>query len=421
MAGIAVLLIILGCGAYQYLKGTIAKGVATIIVAVCASIVALSYFEWLAGFFLSKGSDSRFPALIPWAQTLCFVLLFIVTFALLQTVVMQLMRVPVDFGFLPERIGRVVCGILLGLVVSGLVLTAAGMSPLPNKYPYQRFDDRNPDPEKPNKVLLNVDGLVTGWFGMVSNGSFRALRNPRSFTVLHPDFLDQLYLNRHKSGDTTPFVTSPGSIEVPRKAGYWFAPDDLKDSDGQPIPTKTASRLMIVRVGIKKRALNDAGNFCLSQLRMICKQKGLSDNSLAGKAKNVYPIGYVSSPKTIQRRQLTDVVTIVNDDFDRGETQRWIDFVFHVPNDSTPALVQFKMNDIAELSSLASADQIPELVPFVQRSGDANPSQKPNESGSQPSRPNRANRDRPSSSGGTGLSPPSQMLVGPALDEDLQQ
>ncbi len=183
MASLIVVLIILSCAAYQYLKGTLVKSSAAVIITICASVVAFAYFELLANVFISRGDNSRFVSIAPWAQTLSFVLLFVLAFAILRTIAAQLMRHPVDLGLWPERIGRITCGILLGLILSGLLLTALAMAPLSNKYPYQRFDASRPDAERPNRVLLNTDGFATGWFGMISSGS---LSGKRSFATLHP-------------------------------------------------------------------------------------------------------------------------------------------------------------------------------------------------------------------------------------------
>lgn len=355
MAGLLVLLIILGCAAYQYFKGTLVKAFATIIITVCASVVAFGYFEALANVFISRGGNSRFPALVPWAQPLCFALLFILTFAILQTLVMQLTRKPVDLGFLPERIGRAVCGIFLGLMLSGLLLTALSMAPLPNNYPYQRFDQGNPDAEKPNRVLLNADGFVTGWFSIISSGSFSG---KKSFASLHPDFLDQVFLNRHSAADDVSIITSSQAIEMPKKA-VWPAPQGLKDSDGQPVSPKRGHNLTIVRVGIKKSAIRDAGKFTLSQLRLICKPKGFANNPLTGKeGTNVYPIGYLKAADQIE---VSSKIQIERDDFERDAREKEIDFVFGVPDGFEPVLVEFKLNNVAQIprSAIVSADQAP--------------------------------------------------------------
>ncbi|MHC4752924.1 MAG: hypothetical protein ACYTFW_24045 [Planctomycetota bacterium] len=327
MIGLAVVLVtILGCAAFQYFKGTIVKAFATIIVAICASLVAFGYFEVLANLLVNK-----FPSLILWIQPLCFALLFILAFAILQTVAVQLARKPVDLGFLPERIGRVICGIFLGLILSGLLLTALAMAPLPNKYPYQRFDQRNPNADRPNKVLFNADGFTAGWFNLVSKGSFRTILNPKSFAVLHPDFLDQIFLNRHNISDDIPLLTSTESIDVPREDGAWYAPaTDIKDTDGNPITPKSGHSLVIVRMGIKKNALTDAGKFTPAQLRLICKQETSAKEPLAGKGINVYPIGYISGENQIQTKKLNELITVVRDDFDSQETRKYIDFAFDV-------------------------------------------------------------------------------------------
>jgi len=228
MASLVVMLIILGCAAYQYVKGTLIKSFAAIIITICASVVAFGYFELLADIFVSRSDNSRFDSIVPWAQPLSFLLLFVLAFAILQTIAAQLLRKPIDLGFLPERIGRVVCGIFLGLILSGLLLTTLAMAPLPSKYPYQRFEADRPDADRPNKVLLNADGFATGWFSMLSNGSFSGRR---SFAALHPAFVDQAFLNRLEATNDVSVITGSQAIEVPRrnKKAAWLAPDDLKD------------------------------------------------------------------------------------------------------------------------------------------------------------------------------------------------
>ena len=181
MTSVLTVLIILGCAAYLYLKGTFVRAFATVIITICASVVAFGYFELLANVFISR------IILVTWAQPLCFLLLFILAFAILQTIAVQLTHQPVDLGTLAERIGRVVCGLLSGLIISGLLLTVLAIAPLSNSTPYQRFDAYKPDTEKPNKALFNADGFATGWFSIISRGSFSG---KRSFAALHPNVLE---------------------------------------------------------------------------------------------------------------------------------------------------------------------------------------------------------------------------------------
>lgn len=354
MASLLVVLIILGCVAYQYLKGKLVKSFVVVITSICASVVAFSYFELLANVVAGYS-----PSLALWAQPLSFVLLFILAFAILQTIVAQLTRSSIDFGLLPERIGRIVCGIFLGLIVSGLLLTAAAMAPIPAKYPYQRFDAARPDAEKPNKVLFNADGFATGWFSIVSSGSFSG---ERSFAILHPDFLDQLFLNRHEIADGVPIITSSDAIKIPEKKAVWPAPEGLKDSNGRPVLPKSGHNLTIVRVGITIKATKDGGTFTSSQLRLICKQKSDDKDPLAGKGKNIYPVGYLKTADQLQMKKLTDHIKIERSAFKGGV--RDIDFVFYVPDAFVPVLVEFKQNSINQLPPPITVDQAPPAVPF---------------------------------------------------------
>ncbi|MHC4583734.1 MAG: hypothetical protein ACYS3N_04355 [Planctomycetota bacterium] len=385
MASLAVVIIILGCAAYQFFKGTFVRAFATIIIAICASIAAFAFFEALANVFISRSDAGKFLSIVPWAQPLCFALLFIIVFGALQTGLIFLTHLqPVDLGFLPERIGRVVCGILLGLILSGLLLTTLGMAPLPNKYPYQRFDG------KLNKVLLNTDGFATGLFGIISKGS---LSGKRSFATIHPDFLDQIHLNRQISG--TPLVTSKTpaiSLPKPTEPAVWPAPESLNEQISQlvselnrqgklkdestnklismPAPVSNDYQPTIVRVGIRNTALSskpkiNGGIFMLSQLRLICKQQGYGDELLAGTGINIYPIGHLKAAGQIQVS--TEIKLDRKDDFKNNAREKWIDFVFCIPRDYVPMLLEFKQNSIIEIPSKAivTADKAPSPVFFT--------------------------------------------------------
>jgi len=359
LANLLILLIIAGCAVYQYFKGTLVRSFVTIISAVCAGIIALGYFELIANLLIKRGK------LVNWAQPLSFLLLFVSVFAILETITIQLTRKPIDFGFLPERIGRIVGGIISGIIISGLLLTALALTPLSGKFPYKRFDDRNPRIDKPQKVLLNTDGLVSGLFSIVSGGSFSG---ERSFTLIHPDFLDQVFLNRANTKQVS-ILTVKKAIEVPKPA-VWPAPDGLKDSRGPniPIEPKSGHSLTIVRMGIKKLALKDAGKFTLSQLRVICRQKSDTGKSSAEKGINVYPIGYLKTQDQLQIKKLNEMIEITTKDFARKKNVKWLDFAFNVPNNYQPVLIEFKQNNIAELPRPVSAEKAPPPEPFEKKS-----------------------------------------------------
>jgi len=302
---------------------------------------------------------------------------------------MFLTRQPVDLGFLPERIGRVVCGLFLGLILAGLLLTALEMAPLQIKYPYQRFDGKR------HKVLLNADGFATRLFSIVSGGSFSG---KRSFSTIHPDYLDQLYLNRQISGTSILTSKSP-AISVPSKQAVWPASESLSEQVNQLVsglnlqgklkdeltgklismpPISNNYQPTIVRVGIKRSALTtktkiNVGAFILSQLRLICKQQGYDEDPLAGTRINVYPIGHLKAADQIQ---VSTEIEINRNDFEGNASEKWIDFVFCVPRDYVPVLVEFKQNSIVEIrpSAIVTADKAPPPAVFIQLPKDNNDS-----------------------------------------------
>jgi hypothetical protein len=353
MASIAILLIMAGCAAVMFLKGTFIRAFAVFMAALSAAIVAFAYFELLAGFLDFLGG---------WAQSGSFILLFVVAFVVLMAVITLLTLLPVDFGLNPERAGRIVFGLLLGFVISGVLLTAAAIAPLSNTFPYQRFDPAKPVVQSPSKPLLNPDGFVTRWFSIISSGS---LAGAKSFAVLHAGFLDQVYLDRLMTDKEVSAMAEPGTIELPAKAAAWPAPDGLKDNTGAPLSSKAGYDLIIVRIGITARVLKKGGPFTTGQLRLICKNKE-EKQRFKGSAEIVYPLGYLKNAGQVQLKSPADVISVTSQDVKEGAKQ--IDFVFDVPKDSTPVAVGFKGNIIAEVPALVTAEEAPKPASFIQSS-----------------------------------------------------
>ena len=409
MVSLVILAIMLGCAALLYLKGTLAQGLIMILNAILAGFVALGFFEPMAGMIIKYAS-----AVAAWAQTISFLLLFVLAFAVLQTIAMQLNKQKIDFGLWPERVGRIICGLILGYVVTGQLLVAGAMAPLPNTYPYPRFSERSPNPAQPSKALLNPDGFVVGLFGTISKGSLSALGTPKSFAMLHAGFLDELYLNRLKIGKEIPLRTRSSAIDVQRKGGVWEAPGSLKDSDGQPLPARPGENVMLVRLGIKKSALQDAGKFSLSQVRLVCRPKGADNQPLAGKGQTVYPIGYMGPDGRLARKPLSEEITIQAASIS-GNIKN-IDFAFYVPTSLTPTLIGFKGNNLQQVSTLAAGDDAPETVGFDGTPPASQDAEEPQEPAGQAEQSSSSERQPE----GSGLSGIGTTLTGGALEEDLQ-
>ena len=365
MASIAVLLIMAGCAAYQFLKGDFVKSFVSFMAALCASIVAFAWFEQLANLLFIQRET-----LPNWAQAISFVILFIVVFAVLQAVGLTIARQSIDLGINAERAGRIVFGLLLGFIVSGALLTAASMAPLSGSFPYRRFEPARPDPQNASRTLLNPDGFISRFFGVISSG---CLGGDKSFAALHDNFIDPLFLNRLMiAKDVSPLAES-GTIELPSKAAVWHAPDGLKDPKGAPLSAGPDHDIIFVRVGFTGKAARPGGAFILGQLRLICKPKG--DNlRFQGNAVNAYPVGYLKTAGQVILKNLADQITLQSTDIKGNLCQ--IDFAFYVPSGFEPVALAYKTNIILQLSPPVTADQAPAPITFIQSSGSATGSAK---------------------------------------------
>ena len=407
MINLVMLAIMAGCAAFLFLKGTLVQGITMILNAIIAGFVAFGFFELLARLLVKYS-----PGVAVWAPLICFALLFVLAFALLQTGVMQLAKGKADLGKVPEQIGRVVCGLVLGYLITGHALVAAAMAPLPNQYPYPRFDQRNPDPSKPNKPVLSPDGFVTGLFATVSKGSFSAIRDPKSFAVLHAGYVDQLYLNRRKATEKVPLMTTMPMISVPRK-GVRQAPDSLRDTEGKSISIRPGESLMLVRVELVARGLRDAGKFTLSQFRLVCGPKS-SKAALAGQGQAVYPLGYIGDKLRLERKPLDEIITAQSDS---GEPLN-MDLAFAVPGNLTPLVLEFKRNDVAQIPSSAAGEEPLEMAPFGAAAAPAQAAPQPPGSAPAPSAPPSPSNGKSRKSGRDRTRERVEGLSGASLEEN---
>jgi hypothetical protein len=329
---------------------------------------------------------------------------------------MQLCKEKIDFGKLPEQIGRPVAGLILGYLVTGHLLVAAAMAPLPPAYPYARFDERNPNAANPTKPMLSPDGFVAGLFGTVSKGSLRAIRTPQSFAVLHAGYVDQLYLNRHKATQKVPLLTSVAALEAPAKNEVWYAPTNLRDQENKPISAPGGTSLMLVRAKIRRAALKDASQFTLSQMRLVCALKTGTADLLAGKGEAVYPLGYIGAGGRVERKSLAEVIT-VEDPGGQGSAVT-MDLVFGVPTNLTPVLLEFKRNNVAKVPAPAAAEDAPQPIPFGSSAPSSTSQAEPDTAGQSagepaPSRPRSSSKQKQK----RGMSDIGRSVVGDSGDE----
>ncbi len=336
IAAALTIIIALLCVSYLYLKSSTPRSFAVVIVVVIAVIAALGYYEIASDLLISRGRGGQ------WAQPVIFLAIFIVVLAGGKSLADYLLHKDVEFGPLYAKIAAVVCGIISGLIISGALFIALAMSPLGPKWPYPRFDETNLAINSPTKPLLNSDGIVAALFGWISKGS---LSSAKSFAVYHPDFIDQLHLNRYKASYGVYTIAAADSVVVPQKYGV-----RIMNFDEQAY--------IIVRMGVKDGEISSGGatdkdgkvSFTFSQIRLICKEKAQAAET-TGSAQVVYPEAQIVENQLIPMR-LGETFA-----FGRGEFVRfspygmvaWVDLAFRVPSNLTPVLIEFKNNALAPL------------------------------------------------------------------------
>jgi len=340
IATIAVLIIIVLSVAHFYLKATMLTAFATVFAALLSVMLAFNFYEPLADLLISRGRA------LQWAQAGTFTLIFVFAFALIRTACDYLIGANIDFGVIPTRVTVVVSGIIFGMVISGVLLIAVGLTPLSPKWPYARFAGQtiNASSIKPAGLLINSDGFVASLFGWISKGS---MSSKKSFAVYHADFVDQIHLNGLKTEDGVFITASADAVKIPPK-GVRVMSDNRT----------------VIRMGIIGRDIEDGGakdadgsvSFTLSQIRLICKEK--SQPGTTGSGIVVYPTKVIINKTPGQTDpDLSEVITISRTDFKKGAA--WLDIAFQVPKGKTAVLLEFKNNTVIELpKTVTSTEEI---------------------------------------------------------------
>ena len=128
MLAVLVMLIIIGASVgHQYLKGSLFQAFIMVIAAIFGSIISFNWFEVLTPLLLNRGYGGQ------WAHALIFVVLFMLSFAILQSIAFSLVKVKISFGDNIDKIGGVAGGVILGFILSGVLLIAVAMMPIDSK------------------------------------------------------------------------------------------------------------------------------------------------------------------------------------------------------------------------------------------------------------------------------------------------
>ena len=350
-----VILVIVATVAYIYLTGSAIKSFLLLVNGLISSTVALAFFETAGRMILRYGGQ--------WAFGGSFILIFVIVFALLNALTGKLAPENVYFGDYPDKAVRSFIAIFAGLVLAGVLLITITLMPVGTKLPYERFNPQNKNlrPDEPDKkLILNADGFVVSAASWFSRGS---MSGKNSLAVFHPDFLNEIYLNRIGQDEGNLATMGAQAVQV---KDAWIAPAELLSaSDNQPLSPGPGKKVVIVRAGLNSRKIADGGimteysstAFTMVHIRLSCKNSDSADN-LTGSGEMVYPVGFIRNGNIVECKNLNDEIKLSGSDFADGGI-KWFDFVFYVPADTVPVMLQFKLNAVAQIGKLVSGDKIP--------------------------------------------------------------
>lgn len=352
IAAIATVIITIFCIAQFYLKNSVLKSFATLISALIALVSAFGFCEVLATTLISRGYGAQ------WAQGGCFILLFAITFALTRILSDFLVGANIDFGIPVKYATAVICGALVGLIISGSLIVALAMTPMGPNVPYARFGETL-NISQPKSCILGIDSKVTGLFNWISKGAFSS---KNSFALYHPDFLDQLHLSKRKAKDGVITLAATEAIVIEKKA------INTIELPGGSVRTN-------IRIAFKGSSIKDGGardenntvKFTLSQLRLVCVAK--SATSADKGIKVIYPEDYKTTKESwtsdAERKKvdLDKTITIAANDFDKAKKLAYLDVSFSVPGNMRPELIQFKQSTVAKVPTAGKTENQTEEEP----------------------------------------------------------
>jgi hypothetical protein len=349
IAELVVLAAILTTMGYIYLKGSLVKSFVLFMCSLIAAVVALSFFETAGRMVIGYGYGGQ------WIFTGMLILIFAITFIVLMIVAEKAEPFELFFGDLPDRIGKCLLAIPTGLIISGVLLIAVNLSPLPVKWPYERYKADNIVglPDQPDKsLILNADGFTASLASTISKGS---MSGKKSLAVFHPLLVNELSLNRSVKDESNPIITGNNAITV--KSAVWAS-----DILAEKIRKEPGKKPIIVQVEIRNSLVKEGGalytvesgtvTFTFAQVRLICTD---APDSFKGAGELAFPIGWLNTDGSITAKPFKEEIKLPGSDFPNGT--KTIDFIFNVPTGKTPALLQFKINGVAEITRVKKADE----------------------------------------------------------------
>ncbi|MFI4910795.1 MAG: CvpA family protein [Sedimentisphaeraceae bacterium JB056] len=338
------------------IKPSIFKYAIMLFSGIFAIIVTFNYYESIAKILYEK---EFLPNHI---YALSFILIAVIAFIVFKVIGDYAIRSEIKFPGMVSRIGSIVCAFIFAILVAGTFFIFGALLPMPPKYPYARFANKvvlvnQYNDIEPDKPLISADGLATGIFKLISSGSFSS---DKSFGVLHTDFLNSCYLNRHKIKDEENQVNAMTGnqairISMSDKNTVRKAHTSLRTSEGKSVPQIDGKELYIIKCPFNLKRVENGGTLDNSskiellpcQIRILCNdsyEDGLKGNGVA-----IYPYGYLDENRRFVRSNLTNVLSFEVNKKDNKTNTQDVYLAFFIPEGTEPVALAYKQNFITEL------------------------------------------------------------------------
>lgn len=348
-----IIILIIGASVSRfYLKNSILQSLALLMSSIFGMIVAFTFYEALAALAISK------EFMVQSAHGWSLLALYALTTVIITVISDQIVGSNIELGQGAKTAAALICGLLVGLISSGIVVAAFEMQPA-GKKSYNRFSDTI-NLNNPKKPMIPANVIVTALYGHIANG---AMSSKKKFSLYHTDFLDQMHLNRHKSKQGAALIAGKDAIKIPRNGVM------IEDNEGQML---TMIRVKIKSTKISKGgAANKAGTlaFTPGQFRLVC-QKKRPDGSFSGRIRVLYPVTYrVTAGEDTSRKEIENLGQLVPLGRDNlvGNNAP-VDLAFEIPSDITARYLQFRNNLMVEVPKPATEEQLEEYNPFKNNS-----------------------------------------------------
>lgn len=358
LASAIFLLLLIVILSEAFLKASFFKYINMLITGVFGIVFAFNFHEMLANIMISNN-------IIPkWANTACFILLFSISFGILFAIAEALTKEAPKLPTFVIKITSLTCATLFTIIVTGVIIVAMSMAPIGKNWPYKRIkEDLAVSATTVDKVTNNAmpptDSFVAGLFNMLSNGS---LSSGKSFEYVNADFLNSNFLNRYCLEEEVETLCGPKGIVIDSKRLKVIRPahSRLKDTKNEYVKPADGMKLVQLTFDFTKTSIEDGGVFgegskivySLSQLRLICNT---DPEKTHGDIYAAYPLGLLDNNKKLERKFLTDPITIQKSDFEDKSTKT-ITAVFQIPEDKKPSAIRFRQNFIAKIPEAKKSD-----------------------------------------------------------------